>query len=232
MVDDRNIGLSASYDSNVIIWNLDSLQLLKTCTLDAAVVAMDWRNSLMVGGTRGGQVSLWDINTCQCLVSFNNHAGQVAKTKLYSDGSDTHLVASTGSNDGRVVVRDMRTHEAVFNRQVHRGAINFLEVRLDNCLVTGSFDQTIKVWDAAAGFADRAEVETTGGVLCGQLTDSLAVVGCTDGNILVYDLDLQECCFGFGADSQGGVNCLAVGLGGTRLITGGDSGIPLMLSFD
>lgn len=186
----------------------------------------------MVAGSRGGKVSLWDINTCQSLASFNNHAGQVSKTKLYSDGSDTHLFASVGTNDGKLVVRDMRTHEAIFNQQVHRGAINFLDVRFDNCLITGSFDKTIKVWDIAAGFGLRADVEATGGILCGQLVDSLAVVGCTDGNILVFDLDVQECCFGFGADDQGGVNCLSVGLGGTRLITGGDSGKPLLLSFD
>lgn len=66
MADQRDIGLSASYDRTLRVWSLASrspreLAVLRGC--GGPVTAMDWHNSLVLGGTREGQVGLWDINT-------------------------------------------------------------------------------------------------------------------------------------------------------------------------
>jgi WD40 repeat protein len=55
-VDNRNIGISASYDASLLIWNLDRLE----CTQGLfnshkdAVVEFSWLNSLVVSGDRSG----------------------------------------------------------------------------------------------------------------------------------------------------------------------------------
>jgi hypothetical protein len=61
------------------------------------------------------------------------------------------------------------------------------------------------VLDAYMGFTSRGEMRSTGEILCGQLAGSMAAVGCHDGNLLVYDTDIMDCVFGFGADRAGGV---------------------------
>lgn len=73
---------------------------------------------------------------------------------------------------------------------------------------------------------------TTGSVLCGENFGSIVVVGCADGNILAYNIDIMDCLFGYGADNAGGVNCLTTALDRRRLITGGDSGVGLLMKFD
>jgi WD40 repeat protein len=66
MADSRDIGLSASYDRTLRVWSLASrspreLAVLRGC--GGPITAMDWHNSLVLAGTREGQVGLWDINT-------------------------------------------------------------------------------------------------------------------------------------------------------------------------
>eukprot|EP00358_Blepharisma_japonicum_P007093 CAMPEP_0202941968 /NCGR_PEP_ID=MMETSP1395-20130829/2111_1 /ASSEMBLY_ACC=CAM_ASM_000871 /TAXON_ID=5961 /ORGANISM="Blepharisma japonicum, Strain Stock R1072" /LENGTH=47 /DNA_ID= /DNA_START= /DNA_END= /DNA_ORIENTATION= len=43
-----------------------------------------------------------------------------------------------------------------------------------------------------------------GQILCGELFENLVAVGCSDGNVIVFNTDTEEATFGFGADNQGG----------------------------
>lgn len=76
--------------------------------------------------------------------------------------------------------------------------------------MTGSGDSSIKIIDIMGGFKTVGDLQTTDAVFCGKVVENLAVVGCGDGNILVYNLDTQDCQFGFGADAAGPVHCLEV----------------------
>ena len=72
LVDDRDIGISAGYDSQIITWNLAShssnigSQVMKGVH-QQPVLQLGWQNSLVVSGDRGGQVVLWDINKGQSI---------------------------------------------------------------------------------------------------------------------------------------------------------------------
>ena len=78
---------------------------------------------------------------------------------------------------------------------VHKAAINMLTVsNRTGCLVTGSADKTVKCFDIRTGEGKNLNrvklLKTTDSVMCGQLLDegNLCVVGCSDGNIISYDL--------------------------------------------
>lgn len=44
-------------------------------------------------------------------------------------------------------------------------------------------------------------MNTTDAVFCGKLIqNNLLITGCGDGNILAFDLDRNECIYGYGAD--------------------------------
>ena len=238
MVDEHDIGVSASYDKSLIVWDLHRQQPLTVCSgvHQAPVLTFDWHNSLLVSGDRAGVIAYWDVNTGQNLMHRPTHKGQILKILLASDASATNLVVSCGSNDGLICATDMRTHEPILQHQVHRAAINFLSMSMTNTrkaqlVITGSFDGTIKVLDAMMDFRERSSLTCTGGVLCGELMENLAIVGCQDGNINVFDTDTEECLFGYGVDNVGAVNCLSTAFNRKRLVTGGENGTALLLSF-
>lgn len=238
MVDDSDVGISASYDKSLIVWDLQRQQPLTVLSgaHQAPVLTFDWHNSLVVSGDRAGVVAYWvksrqDINTGQCFNHRPTHKGQVQRVQLASDAASTNVVLSTGTNDGQLIVTDMRTHQPAYQKQIHRASINFLAMSLSNTVVTGSFDSSVKVLDAVMNYQERSTMQSTAGVLCGEMMENLVITGCADGNVNVFDIDTEECLFGYGVDNQGGVNCLATAFNRKRLVTGGDSGTPLLLLF-
>ena len=103
MVDSQNFGISASYDSSLLVWNLDTLEAAQGLFNGHkdAVVEFQWRNSLVVSGDRGGSMAIWDINTGKTLRTMKNiHKGHISKIEFYSDGVDNNLILSTGLKDG------------------------------------------------------------------------------------------------------------------------------------
>jgi WD40 repeat protein len=203
MVDHKNIGVSGSYDSSLLVWNLDTITCLSGLFNGHSepVVEFDWRNSLVVSGDRGGSMAIWDINTGQSVRQMKNpHSGAVSKIKFYSDGVDAHLILSVGLKDGCLVAHDMRTHQPVARSQVHSAAVNMLATNLSGFVVTGAADSTIKTFDIFNSLKPVQTMKTTDAVFCGETLDNLILVGCGDGNVLSFDSDSGECLWGYGAD--------------------------------
>lgn len=89
MTDDQNIGISSSYDSSLLVWNLDTLECAQGLfnAHKDAVVEFQWRNSLVVSGDRGGSMAIWDINTGKAVREMKGaHSGAVSKINFFSDG--------------------------------------------------------------------------------------------------------------------------------------------------
>lgn len=72
---------------------------------------------------------------------------------------------------------------------------------------------------------------TTDAVFCGEVLANLAIVGCGDGNLLAFDLDKNECLYGYGCDTAGAVHCMAINDDKDCIVTGGDSGQGLCVNF-
>jgi WD40 repeat protein len=103
--------------------------------------------------------------------------------------------------DGVLAVHDMRTHQLVKKEKVHGGAINMLDTSMSSFIVTGSADKTLKKFDIISGFKHAGTMQTTDAVFCGKIIqNNLAIAGCGDGNIIAFDLDSNECLYGYGAD--------------------------------
>ena len=230
MVDQHDIGISASYDKTMIVWDLHRLRKLISLNGTAPVVTFIWNNSLVVSGERNGAVHFWDINTGQRVHSVQNHSAAVHKLCFSVDGGSNNVVASCGK-DGKIAVNDIRDHNSVFDQLIHRGAVNFVDGTFSNTLVSASADCCIKILDMYMGYSIRESITASAAVLCGQIVGNLFVSGCGDGNLIVYNMDTTEAMFGFGAESEGGVNCIGISENKRKVITGGDSGVPLLLSF-
>jgi WD40 repeat protein len=180
MVDSRDIGISASYDRTIRIWNLSarshsrSLSVLQG--LGGAVTSMDWYQSLLVSGTREGQIGLWDVNTGNRIRWLTPQGqGQILSLRIGSleagvtasdDASRIHsavhgnysdynwLVCATGS-DGFIRLYDLRTETSIFQRRLSEGqpgSVNDVAFSPHGYLVTALSDGVGKVLDMRSGF--------------------------------------------------------------------------------
>lgn len=74
---------------------------------------------------------------------------------------------------------------------------------MQNFIITGSADGTIKLIDLVAGFKPVCSMKATEAVFCVEHIYNMTIAGCGDGNILVFDNDSGECLYGFGAMNKG-----------------------------
>lgn len=130
--------------------------------------------------------------------------------KLYSDAGNNNLILTGGTNDGFLTVHDMRTSKEVFRGQIHKGAINGLKVNMQNFIVTGSADSTVKLTDIVSGFKTVCQMKGTDAVFAVETIGTLTVTGSGDGNVFVYDNDTGKCLYGFGAMTKGGIRCIQI----------------------
>ena len=233
IVDSSNIAMSCGYDSSVQLTSLDpfaSIGILKGAH-KGPVTQIAWQNSLAVTGGRDGEVVFWDVNTEKYIYKAALHSSPVANITFHSE-NDANLILTAGSSDGKLNAIDMRTNEAVFSKRIHGGSINVMQVLGDDLLLTASADKNIIVSD----LRDKANVicqsKAPESIICGEVEAGALIVGCTDGNLLSYDIETLECKWGFGADNKGAVNALSVARKKGKIVAGGDCGQGIMLNFN
>jgi WD40 repeat protein len=229
-VDLNDVAISSSYDKTLIVWDLHRLRPVSILQGTAPVTTFEWNNSLLVSGERDGKSLFYDLNSGKNFNTLACHTSAVHQVGFSVDGADFNLFTSVGK-DGKLTVADLRDNSCIFSQVVHRGAVNVLKSVLNNTIVTASADGTAVVWDVVMGFRPRASLKASAAIFCGDVVGNLFVCGCADGNLIVFDLDTQDALFGFGVDNVGGVNCLGISQNRRKIVTGGDSGTPLLLNF-
>lgn len=75
-----------------------------------------------------------------------------------------------------------------------------LETSMSSFIITGSADKQVKKFDILKSYKPIGVMTATDAVFCGTLVENLAIAGCGDGNILAFNLDSNECLYGYGAD--------------------------------
>ena len=130
------------------------------------------------------------------------HGGGVASILLSSDRVNSHLICTSGINDGMLNVFDMRTNKPVFAEQLHKGAVNQLLADLSgnstprSPVITCSADKTCKIVDPLSGFKVRGQMQCKDAVFTIATVHNLTVAGCGDGNLLFFDNDTQKSLYG------------------------------------
>ena len=99
-------------------------------------------------------------------------------------------------------------------------------------VIIGSADKSLKVMDANGGFKLIGTMTGKAVVCCGTVHENIAVAGCGDGNVLFYSLDNMKLLYGFGAVSEGPVNCVKLNENENKLVAGGENGHGIVLNFD
>ncbi|HLO52341.1 MAG TPA: NB-ARC domain-containing protein [Kamptonema sp.] len=105
------------------------------------------KSAIACGGA-GGTVTLWDLQTRQCLRTLNRHQKSVRSVAFNPDGE---TLASAGE-DKTIWLWEVNTGQAKLPLLGHTGCVWSVAFSPDSkILASGSSDRTIRLWDISSG---------------------------------------------------------------------------------
>ncbi|KAI0710453.1 WD40 repeat-like protein [Cerioporus squamosus] len=189
---------------------------------------------MLFSASDDGTIRLWDLCARTCVRQFKGHVGQVQSLKLLlvdegcgssagSDGSDRET--SVEPQDSFALAASSSQSSAVPPALSRR---NTAEKRQKPVLISGSLDNTIKIWDIDTGKVQRTLFGHIEGVWA-VASDKLRLVsGSHDRTIKVWSREEGNCTATL-VGHRGAVTCLA--LGEDKIVSGSDDGDVRVWSF-
>lgn len=213
--------------TRVQIFSIRTRKVVKTISrfddiAHGAEIRRDGR--VMVAGDESGAIQVFDVNSRAILKTWKEHKQPVWATKFSPTEATTLMSAS---DDRTIRLWDLPSQKSTLTFVGHQDYIRsgaFLPGQASNLLVSGSYDQTVKLWDprtplnAVMTFKHAAPVED---VL--PMPSGTTVLAAADNQISVLDLiaarPLQLL-----KNHQKTVTSLHLASNNTRLVSGGLDG--------
>jgi U3 small nucleolar RNA-associated protein 15 len=179
---------------------------------------------VLVAGDETGAIQVFDVNSRAILKTWKEHKQPVWTTKWSPDESTTLMSCS---DDATVRLWDLPSEHSVTNFRGHQDYVRsgcFMPGQGNNLLVSGSYDQTVKLWDsrvpagAVMTFKHNAAVET---VLC--MPSGMTILAAAESQIAVLDVVAGRSLHMI-KNHQKTVTALSLASNGERLISGGLDG--------
>ncbi|QKX56706.1 uncharacterized protein TRUGW13939_03812 [Talaromyces rugulosus] len=146
--DDRYI-ISCSKDTTICIWDRETGRLVKRLLGHRGPVnALQLRGDLLVSASGDGVAKLWNIASGVCVKEFSSKDHGLACIE-FSEDARTILA---GGNDQVIYQYDANTGDMIGEIKGHSGLVRSLHLdALNNRIVSGSYDFSVKVFDATSG---------------------------------------------------------------------------------
>jgi F-box/WD-40 domain protein MET30 len=182
--------LSGSMDSTIRIWSLETFQCTRVLQETHGVLSLALSGSMLACGLTTGVVKIRNFsNNTEC--QWPAHNEQLNKVRLLGDNKLILTCSNDGSIklwniDSKTVVRCLVGHTAPIVSVAMLGLSN--DYTKINLIVSGSLDNTIKVWDCKTGKCEKTLFGHMDGVWTVD-ADSLRIVsGSRDKTIKVWDV--------------------------------------------
>ncbi len=170
---DGTRAVSASYDGTLILWDIETGEVLRVFEGHegkVASVAVSADGRYILSGGQDQTARLWDIETGEELLQLQGHGNWVKTVAFSADGQR----ALTSSDDATVRLWDLETGEELLRFSGHT---DFVEEATFNPvgtqILSASGDGTLRLWDIYNG----AEVRR----LCGHTAGVVDVAVSADG---------------------------------------------------
>ncbi|KAK7914531.1 WD40-repeat-containing domain protein [Apiospora marii] len=232
---------SGSMDQSIKIFNFKTRQSFCLRGHEDYVnhVKLDLASRTVLSASDDTTVKLWDIDSATCIKTYEAHVGQVQQVLPLPDDfefeddnlADNDAASSTSGRSGSPGMGSSSQSAIDETRQAYGSVFELQKERPlpPRFMLTGSLDNTLRLWDTATGKCLRTffgHVEGIWGV-CG---DSLRCVsGANDATVKVWDPRTGKCERTF-TGHQGPVTC--VGLSDSRMASGGEDGEVRLYKFD
>jgi WD40 repeat protein/serine/threonine protein kinase len=220
--DGRNLA-SVERDRGVTLWDVAHRKVVHSWRFPTKSGGGDVRASLnpagtlLVAGSVGGTVRLWDVATKHELARLEGHKDDAIDAIFHPDGK----VLATGGQDGTVRLWDVNTHVPLAVLPGHNGPVYRLAFSADGKLLAScSLDKTIRLWDSQTH--EQLAVISVASVLHGVAFNpdgTRLAAGCNDGTIRLFDVASHQPV----AELRGHrdyVHAVAWSPDGTRLVSG------------
>jgi len=144
--------LSSSFDNTLKIWELNSGICTQTIELQDG---MEWircmkslnNNSRLIAcGHNDRLITIWNIDSCQCVKTLLGHLDSVWDLKMSQLG---HLLSC--SLDSTIKIWNIVSGECIKTLNGHNDAVLCLKLYANDKIISGSNDKTIKIWDYNKG---------------------------------------------------------------------------------
>ncbi len=142
---DGNQIVTASYSKKISFFDKEG-NFLKYITAPSQVnsLTITSDSKSLIAGYFNGLTQIWDIATGESIENIGNPTGDEV---LSADGSPNNIYIASGTNSGKILVEDLKTHDE-FQLNGHQTKVNSVKFSPDGkTLISGSSDGTIKLWD-------------------------------------------------------------------------------------
>jgi WD40 repeat protein/serine/threonine protein kinase len=150
---DGRMVASGGSDRGMRLWDLKSGECVQTLQgHEAFVSAIAWHPSgkRIVTASADGTVRVWDLDQQRCVQVLEGHRGPIRDVAITNDGR----VALSAGQDGSIGVWDIVEGSHLSFFRGHSGAISSVAL-IDQTVVTGGEDDTIRLWGLETGEALR-----------------------------------------------------------------------------
>ncbi|KAF2967249.1 hypothetical protein GQX73_g6349 [Xylaria multiplex] len=209
---------SSSMDKTIKIWNFEGKEAFTLRGHKDGVnsVSMDTTSRTLISASDDFTLRLWDLDTRQCIRVFEGHCGQVQRALFSPVGSEySHLLEPSPLPDFP------HQKDMCLVRSSYGDGFSACPERSlpPPYVLSGSLDNTLRLWDTASGVCVRVDFGHTEGVWT-VATDNLRVVsGAGDSLVKVWDV-ITGSCLRTLTGHTGPVTC--IGLTDSILATGSD----------
>ncbi|KAJ3507609.1 hypothetical protein NLJ89_g6207 [Agrocybe chaxingu] len=183
---------------------------------------------MLFSASDDGTIKLWDLNLRTCVRQFTGHVGQVQSMKLLMAGECDDEEPSEEEEEEDIRQEVGPRTGTTKNPPVQKNQNLLVPKRKKPVLISGSLDNTIKLWDIETGKATRTyfgHIEGVWGVAC----DKLRLVSAShDRTIKVWSREEGSCTSTL-VGHQAAVSCIA--LGEDKIISGSDDWTVKVWSF-
>ena len=141
---------SASYDGNVILWNLHTVQPTHTLKHENVIsrVAYSPDGKRLATGGRQGNVQLWDTESGTLIRKLEGHSEWVRSVAFSPNGKQV----ASASYDKTCKVWDVETGKLIHTLTGHTNLVKGVAFHPGGkLLVTAGEDSTIRLWDLDSG---------------------------------------------------------------------------------
>jgi WD40 repeat protein len=172
----------------------------------------------IVSGNLGGKIKEWDVETGECIRTYEGHSGQVFSVSYSHDGE--RIVS--GSWDNTIKEWKVRTGECIRTYEGHSGQVFSVSYSYDGeRIVSGSLDNKIKEWDAGTGECIKTYEEHFIEVISVSYSpDGTKILsGSWDNTIKEWDVTSGECIKTYEGHSDA-IPSISYSPDGTKILSG------------
>ena len=152
--------VSGSRDNSIKIWNATNGELINTLnghTSWVYSVCFSPDNKRIVSGSSDNSIKIWDADTCELINTLNGHTYSVrtlcfsSVNKKIVSGSDDNSIKIWNADTGELINTLNGHTNSVYSVRFSSDLVAEAQVLNNKRIISGSSDDTIKIWNSVSG---------------------------------------------------------------------------------